>query len=867
MQSGGLQLCPVQPFPVNWASKNSRMLKRFVLLIGIGCFVLNVAAQVQSPQAFLGYPVGSRYTPHWKVLDYFKHVARQAPSMVQLQTYGATNEGRELLVAIVSSAENMKNIDGIRQNNMRLAGLARDKMAPMEDHAPAIVWLSYNVHGNETSSSEAAMLTLFALVDPANTNTKSWLQNTVVVIDPCMNPDGRDRYVNWFNSVVGVNANPLPVAREHNEPWPGGRTNHYNFDLNRDWAWQTQLESQQRMKLYNEWLPQVHVDFHEQYINDPYYFAPAAEPFHEVITPWQREFQNTVGKNNARYFDKNGWLFYTREYFDLFYPSYGDTYPLYNGAIGMTYEQAGHSTSGTAIITDEGDTLTLYDRVQHHYTTGLSTIEVASQNADRLIREYHRFFSNAIQNGVGEYKSFVIKKEPGNEDRIHALLQLLDRNRIQYGTGSGSGKGYNYATGKEENFPFATGDIIINTNQPKGTLVKVLFEPKSKLVDSATYDITAWSVPYAYGLTAFASREKLNAGPGLTAGNAVQNAGTTYGYVIRWNGVSTVKLVGELLRRKILLRYEEQPFDVDGQHFDRGSILVLRTANKAWGESLFTNVKAMADAAGVQLYPITTGFVDKGHDFGSDKVHPLRAPRVALLTGEGVNSGTAGEIWHFFDKELQYPITLINASDVDNSTWKDIDVLLLVGGSYKFLADKGSLEAFKDWISNGGRVVAMGGGVEALAKAELGIKLKKDDAEKKGDEDDTDTYAAIKRFEDRERDFLPNTIPGSIYKVELDTTHPLAYGYPAYYYTLRLDDNIYEFLKGGGWNVGIIRKDNQVAGFVGSRLKNKLKDGLLFGVVQKGGGSITCLADDVLFRDFWENGKLMFCNAVFLVGN
>lgn len=843
------------------------MFKRILLPVVLGCFALTTVAQVHSPQAFLGYAVGSKYTPHWKVLNYFRQVAAESPDNVKLQTYGVTNEGRELLVAIVSSAENMKRIDAIRQNNIRLAGLSRDKAAPIEENAPAIVWLSYNVHGNETSSSEAAMLTLFALVDPANTITKNWLQNTVVIIDPCMNPDGRDRYVNWFNSVVGTNPNPLPIAREHNEPWPGGRTNHYNFDLNRDWAWQTQVESQQRMKLYNEWLPEVHVDFHEQYINDPYYFAPAAEPFHEVITPWQREFQNTIGRNNARYFDKNGWLYYTREYFDLFYPSYGDTYPLYNGAIGMTYEQAGHSTSGTAIITDEGDTLTLNDRVQHHYTTGLSTIEVASQQAPRLIKEFHRFFSEAIQNGVGEYKSFVIKKEPGSQDRIKALLQLLDRNRIQYGTASGNGKGYNYATGKDENFSFSSGDIIINTNQPKGTLLKVLFEPKSKLVDSATYDITAWSVPYAFGLTAYASRDKISAGPGNTGSEAVQNASTTYGYVIRWNGVSAVKFAGDLLRKKILLRYEEQPFDVDGQHFDCGSLLVLRTANRAWGDNLFPTVKAMADAAGVQLYPITTGFVDKGHDFGSDKVHPLRAPRVALLTGEGVNAGTAGEVWHLFDKELNYPITLINAADVDNSVWKEMDVLIMVGGSYKFLSDKALLEAFKDWISNGGRVVAMEGGVQALARAELGLKIKKEDAGGDEKSEDSNIYASLKKFEDRERDFLPNTIPGSIYKVELDNTHPLAYGYPGYYYTLKLDDAVYEYLKSGGWNVGVIRKDNQVAGFVGSRLKEKMKDGVIFGVVPKGSGSITCLTDDVLFRDFWENGKLLFCNAVFLVGN
>jgi hypothetical protein len=364
------------------------MMRKYFFFILFLFASLNLRAQLKSPYEFLGYNIGDRYTPHWKLVNYFNHAAANAGGMMKMVQYGETNEGRPLLLAFVSSASNISNLEPIRMNNLRLANMARDKAAAIEENAPAIVWLSYNVHGNETSSSEAAILTLYELLNPSNAKTKEWLKNTVVIIDPCVNPDGRDRYINWFNSVVGKNSNPLVISREHNEPWPGGRTNHYNFDLNRDWAWQTQVESQQRIKIYHEWMPQVHVDYHEQGINNPYYFAPAAEPFHEVITPWQRDFQRIIGKNHAKYFDSNGWLYFTKEEFDLFYPSYGDTWPIYNGAIGMTYEQAGHSTSGIAVINAERDTLTLYDRAIHHYTTSISTIEVASQNATRLVKEF-----------------------------------------------------------------------------------------------------------------------------------------------------------------------------------------------------------------------------------------------------------------------------------------------------------------------------------------------------------------------------------------------------------------------------------------------------------------------------------------------
>ncbi|MCE3282887.1 MAG: family carboxypeptidase, partial [Chitinophagaceae bacterium] len=298
-----------------------------------------IAQSIPSPKSFLGYEAGEQFTPHYKILDYVRVVAAAAPTMVKVEKYGETYEGRELVVVIVGSPENMQQLESIRKANLAATGMEGGSAAAKT----AIVWLSYNVHGNEPSSSEAAMATLYELVNPANAEVKEWLKNTVVVIDPCLNPDGRDRYVNWFNSVKGKYENADPQSREHMEPWPGGRSNHYNFDLNRDWAWQTQKETQQRVVKYNQWMPHVHVDFHEQFYNNPYYFAPAAEPFHEVITPWQREFQTTIGKNHASIFDKKGWLYFTKQYFDLFYPSYGDTYPTYNGAIGMTYEQAGHS--------------------------------------------------------------------------------------------------------------------------------------------------------------------------------------------------------------------------------------------------------------------------------------------------------------------------------------------------------------------------------------------------------------------------------------------------------------------------------------------------------------------------------------------
>ena len=813
---------------------------------------------LKSPDDFLGYSLGSKYTPHYKIVNYFQQAAAAMPKMMKLEQYGTTNEGRPLLLAFVASEENFIKLEEIQKNNLRLAGMLNDKAGDL--NAPSIVWLSYNVHGNETSSSEVAMKTLFELLNTNNTQTKEWLKNTVLIIDPCLNPDGRDRYVNWFTQVVGKNVEANLDAREHSEPWPGGRTNHYNFDLNRDWAWQTQIETQGRLKKYNEWMPQIHCDYHEQGINNPYYFAPAAEPFHEVITKWQRDFQTTIGKNNAKYFDANGWLFFTKEVFDLFYPAYGDTYPIYNGAIGMTYEQAGGPRGGAAALKADGDTLTLKDRIAHHFTTSMSTIEMASVNNSRLISEFKKFFDDAKNNGIGEYKTYVVTDN--NAGKLRILQNFFDNNGIKYGAVNGAAiKGYNYFTGKEETFA-ANNSLAISAYQPKSALIKVLFEPKSKLSDSVTYDITAWSLPYVYGVQSYAVKEKINAGNFATAKTENNISANAYGYVINYNSFNDAKFLATIVNAKIKTRFAEKDFTYNGVAHKKGTLIVLKKGNE---EKMDAFIKAV-NKYNVSVTSVAGGFMETGFDFGSEKVHFIKKPNVAMLTGKGVSSGAAGEVWHLFEQQLDYPVTLINADEIDGAALKNIDVLILPDGNYKFFNDKDATAEIKQWVHQGGKIIAIENAAAQIAKADWGIKLKKsDDDDKKDDKkDDKNLYNDLKRFENRERESIADFIPGSIYKLLLDDSHPLAFGYTANYFTLKQNGDLYEFMK-DGWNVGVIKKENQVAGFVGNRLKEKIKDGTVIGVQDLGRGSIVYFADDPIFRSFWENGKLMFANAVFLV--
>ena len=817
------------------------------------------AQTTPSPADYLGYKIGEKFTRHHQIVDYFKKVAEVNGGIMKLEEYGKTNEGRPLLLAFISSKENMEKLDHIKMNNRTYAGLTSGRVAPLLPNPPAIVWLSYNVHGNEPSSSEAAMLTLYELVNPTKNETKEWLKNSIVIIDPCINPDGRDRYVNWYNTTVGKNGNPDQQSREHFEAYPQGRTNHYNFDLNRDWAWQTQVETKQRLQKYLEWMPQIHVDFHEQGYNEPYYFAPAAEPMHEVITPWQKDFQTQIGRNHSKYFDAKGWLYFTKQIFDLFYPSYGDTYPTYNGAIGMTYEQGGIG-AGLKVKTNDNDTLTLTDRALHHFTTSLSTIEVASKNSNKLIEEFTKYFSDNTQGKNSFYKTYILTSD--DENKLNAVKNLLSINGINYGATSEKMSGYNYFSGKESTVIYKKYSVAVSTLQPRGSLVNVLLEPKSKLSDSATYDITAWSLPYVFGVEGYAIKDRKDIQQ--TSNSIISNiklANSNYGVVIPYTSFNSAKLLAYLLKNDIKVRYASKPFTINGVEYAEGTLIVLKTNNQYLDWNKIVN--DAAQKFNVQPVEVKTGFVEKGSDFGSYDVRLISKPKVALLTGNQVAVNNAGENWCFFDNDLDYPISLINVESVNRLDLKNYDVIIMPDGNYKVLSEKSSLEKIKNFVKDGGKLIAIQNAVSILAEhEEFGIKNRVD---KEDEKKDSNSYALLKKYNNREREDLPNNIPGAIYKIELDNSHPLAFGYPNYYYTLKQDPNIYEFMK-EGWNVGVLKKDNYVAGFTGFKVKNKLKDGTLFGVYEMGKGSVIYLADNPIFRMFWEDGKLLLGNAVFMVG-
>lgn len=927
--------------------------------------------EIQSPSQFLGYEAGDRFTRHHDMLAYFRHVAERSPH-VQWKEYGESYQHRPLFAVFVSTEENLRGLDTVRVNNRRMTGLKSGEVA---GRTAAILWMSYGIHGNESSSPEAAMWTLYALAtglseaiehkietgretgreagsergpkvereavtetragaeaDPVSfpdAGMRVWLENTVVIIDPVLNPDGRERYVQWFDQTRGRRPDPRLETREHTEPWPGARTNHYYFDLNRDWAWQTQIETRQRAAFYHLWMPHVHVDFHEMFTND-YYFPPAADPFHTAVTAWQREFQHKIGRNHAARFDRRHERYFTAEIFDLFYPGYGDTWPTFNGAIGMTYEQMGHSRAGTIMIDEHGDTLTLADRIRNHHEAGLSTVEVTARNSERLLHEFSEYFRRAQEEPAGRYSAFVISGE-NHPDRIITLLDFLDRQEVRYEKAEEGRRftGRHYATGEEQRRRTVDGDIVVPVRQPKGVLAHVLFDPDPSVVlaDSNTYDITAWALPYAYGLEAWATSDRIRttgeavrtttsyrplrqtgrrkeiAGEvtasdvaashanGVTADETVASdesdvpvdeataneipAEEDYAWLMAWGDVRDAAFVAGLLNHEVRLSITERTFTTGGRVWPSGSVVITRRANRHLGDRLPRIIDRMAARHDRFVQAVSTGLTDHGVDLGSPHIHPLEKPVVAVPSGASIQSNQLGEIRHYFDYTLDYPLAVFDQRRIATLPFEDYNVLVLPDGRYADWQES-DWDRLMQWVRQGGRLIAFPGVLQTLsAREDVDLALRSFESLKGGESDpdgnakgvygasDLAHHSHDIRFEDRQKERLNRQISGAAFRVELDDSHPLAYGLGTGYATLKRGTVLPEPLS-DGWNVGRIAGEKALlGGWAGSQARQLAAGSLMAGTLSLGQGQIVILADNPLFRGFWRNGQLLFSNAVF----
>jgi hypothetical protein len=790
-------------------------------------FLLKVTSAIGQAHSFpkdiLGYNIGEKFTRHYKMVAYFHALQQKFPDKVRVEKYGESYEGRDLILVFISSKNNISSLKEIEQQHFSSNKLEKT----------AIVWLSYNVHGNESSGTEAAMQTAYELL----TNHDPLLENNLIIMDPCLNPDGRERYVNFYYQYAGILPNPNISGLEHHEPWPSGRLNHYLFDLNRDWAWQTQIETQQRMIFFNRWQPHVHVDFHEHHFEDDYYFPPAAAPYHSCITDWQINFQEQIGKNHSQYFDERNWKHFSREIYDLLYPSYGDTYPSFNGAIGMTYEQGGSGRAGLSIIMSSEDTLTLSQRVAHHTQAGISTIEVSNRNVSKLIAEQKRFFKNR----VGLYKTYLLKEDANRQD----LLEFLDKQGIEYQYAK-PGKNINclnYSKGQTENYQTKESDIYITANQKKSTLIQVLMEPQTFLSDSLTYDVTAWSLPYAYGVPTCASKNELEAAIVVPVNKKITLPDFSGQYAIGfpWEQFNDAKALSYLLSENWKIHTVQKPFTDQGRWIKTGTVLLFFKENmdKDVGSLLQKMVENF------KISPLILSSEMEKLTETETLWNEVIPAKTALITGENTDPLTVGEVWFFMEQQLNYPLTLVSSKDwLEKINYFET----LIFADYLTADSIEWKESLQTFIQNGGKVILLGStSLESMAKAFF-----------------SDSIYNFKTHEKKEditpRMKISSTINGAIFNTQLNIVHPLTFGIDEYF--TQRKDNLSIFSKQME-AIQIPYNSQSLAGFMGYDVRSQAQGSVVAASQKIGKGQVILFTDNPLFRGQWHNGKLLFSNALF----
>jgi hypothetical protein len=830
-------------------------MTRRVLFSAVLLFVAAAAFAQPTPQEYLGYPIGERFTSYDRILEYFNELAKQS-SLVTIQQIGETYERRPLVLATITSAKNRAALDAIRRNATMLASGEGDAAQIAKD-MPVIVWLAFGVHGNESSSAEAAMLVASELVK----NPKV-LDDVVVLIDPLENPDGRERYISWFKRTAGVKPNPNPDAFEHQEPWPAGRFNHYLIDMNRDWTWMSQRETQARVAAYGQWNPQVFVDFHEMGYQSTYFFPPDAKPINAHLPKDVEEWLDVFGRANAAEFSKRGWPFFVAEQFDLFYPGYGDSWPALHGAVGMTYEVAGHGRGGVAIERDDKTILRLSDRVQRHFTTGMTTVRTAAQNREQLLRYTHQAARAQIDGGKN---TFLIVPGSPNFDTLVELLQKQGV-KVEMLANAATLRATRVDRASAESKTFPAGTVVVSTKQPLGGLANTLLEKAPAFSKGFVeeqrqkaeadepddfYDLTTWSLPLAMNVEAWETAAPVTGTSAFSRKAASPFRPAAYGYLVDGMEPNLYRFAGRLFENDVNFSVSDTEVTVGDRAFSRGTLIILKGNNKDTLDA--TLAKSVSDT-GVSTVSLESGWMG-GTAFGSEKIRHVRKPKIGLVGGPGSNATSYGMLWHTLDIDTPIPHNTLSLESLRVIDLDDYDVLVFPDGSYADRLGKRGVEKIKSWVNDGGTIVAVKGASAFLREKDVEVsKLKLWEPPKKKDDDKE--KAADERYNDYR-------VPGSAFRTTMNDRSFLTFGVPRPPAVLIEGTNAFLPLAHKVDNIiSIDAKDPLISGVAWQESLDRLKGSVYVVSEPFGNGQVITFADDPHFRLFWRGTLPIFLNAV-----
>ena len=825
---------------------------------------VSYSEEFPKPEDVIGHQVGTRHTRASQLVDYFRAVATIS-DRVEVRQYGRTYEGRPLIHAIVTSAENHAKLEQLRIANLALSDPPQTVPDERLSGMPAVIYQGFSVHGNEASASEAALLLLYHLAAGQGEAVDQALDNLIVIIDPCMNPDGRDRFVNWVNGNRGGKETIDSQDREHREPWPGGRTNHYWFDLNRDWLPAQLVESQARLELFFHWRPQVVTDHHEMGPNSTFFFQPGIPSRNNPSTP-KRVYELTaeMARYHARGLERIGSLFYTEESFDDFYYGKGSTYPDINGAVGILFEQA----SSRALKRETENGILDYGfTVRNQLSTALTTVEASVAIREKLLRHQRDFYASYSEAAAkSAVKGYIVSTSGDRRNEGLALAQLLRRHRIRL-----------FKLGR----PFEGGGLslkrnggyVIPVDQPQTRLLQSMFQPMTEFEDNIFYDVSTWNLPMAFGVDYAPVSSGLEIYGEGEIEEFIQDGGVLYGiptqfiygdyaYVMEWGRYFSPRALYRLQEKGIRTRVATRPFEilVKGTKREIGPGAVIIPVAQRRGEPATKEEKRemallMRELIGkdhVHIHSVDTGLTPTGPDLGGASTQVAEKPSIALLSGRGTNAYQVGQVWHLLSERMEMQVSLLDVGAFNNADLSRYNRIILGTGNYSSL----DLDKLKGWLRRGGVLIAFHNGASWAVRSGLtDEKLKV--AESKSE---PTPYGEVQRNRGAQ------LTSGAIFEIELDSSHPLAFGRKEKMAVFRSHNNYFQPSANPGSNVAVYSDSPLLSGYISAENLERLPGTAAILARSAGRGRVILFADDPNFRAFWWGSNSLFMNAVFFGG-
>jgi hypothetical protein len=805
---------------------------------------------IPTPAAVLGYEVGEWHVSHDHLVHYMKTLAA-ASDRIAMEEYGRTYENRPLYLLTITSPSNHQRLEQIREEHVKLTDPSQSARLNI-DQMPSVVYMGFSVHGNEPSGSNAALLAAYYFAASTNKEIEEQLSQVVILFDPSFNPDGLNRFASWVNTHKSKHVNADPNSREHNEVWPGGRTNHYWFDLNRDWLVAQQAESRGRIENFHAWKPNVLTDHHEMGTNSTFFFQPGIPTRNHPITPKKNfELTEKIGQFHAKYLDQIGSFYYTKESFDDFYYGKGSTYPDVNGGIGILFEQA--SSRGHAQESIHG-VLTFPFTIRNQFTTTLSTLRAAYEMRKELLEYQRSFFQSAVKDASSDpVKAYVFGSEKDKARTWH-LADILHRQKITF-----------YELAKditEGGKTFKAGaSYVVPLDQPNYRMIKGMFEKRTSFEDSLFYDISAWSLLLAFNL----EHAELNArayAPALRGkevrelpmptGKVLSRA--NYAYAFEWYEYYTPKALSKILASGLKAKVATEPFfGDDGKRFENGTVMIPVSGQNMSEEGIFNLLRGIAAETGVEFHALNTGY-NPGINLGSPSFSNLTQPRIMLLVDDGVTSNDAGEIWHLLDQRFDMDVTLLSIDAFNRRSIDKYTTLLMVNGNYSAI----NKDKLRNWIQGGGTVVAMKSAGKWLADNGLSKVTYKATP--------NDDKAPVKQlpYNLQERYTGAQVIGGAIFNGRLDLSHPLAYGYTMPEISVFRNNTLYIEKPKNAYASPVTYTSKPLAsGYISKENLAKLSDTSSIVVGSLGSGRIITMNDNPAFRAFWFGTNKLLMNAIF----